>query len=63
MSLLKSIIIIMRCDFKLESCFPGVMGYPGLAMVGNLGSDDGYFCLCSHPRLLVIYGIIWSCNL
>ena len=62
MSLLKSIIIIMRCDFKLESCFPGVMGYPGLAMVGNLGSD-GYFYLCSRPCLLVISGIIWSCNL
>ena len=40
MSFLKSSIIIMRCDFKSESCFSGVLGYPGLAVVGELGSDD-----------------------
>ena len=40
MSFLKSSIIIIRCDFKSKSCFSGVLGYPGLAMVGELGSDD-----------------------
>jgi hypothetical protein len=30
----------MRCDFKSESCFSCVLGYPGFAMVGELGSDD-----------------------
>jgi hypothetical protein len=30
----------MRSDFKSEFCFPGVLAYPGLAMVGELGSDD-----------------------
>jgi hypothetical protein len=40
MSCLKSSIIIMRTDFRSEFCFSGVMVYPGLAMVGELGSDD-----------------------
>jgi hypothetical protein len=30
----------MRHDFKSESCFLGVFGYPGLAVVGVLRSDD-----------------------
>ena len=30
----------MRYDFKSESCFSGVLGYPGLVVVGVLGSDD-----------------------
>jgi|AATE01.1.fsa_nt_gi hypothetical protein len=29
----------MRCDFKSESCFSGVLGYSGLTVVGELGSD------------------------
>jgi hypothetical protein len=37
---LKPSIIIMRNDFRSESCFSGVMMYPGLAMVGELVSDD-----------------------
>jgi hypothetical protein len=40
MSFLKSSIIIMRCDFKSESCFSQVLGYPRLAVVGELGSND-----------------------
>ena len=40
MSFLKSSIIIMRSDFRSESYFSGVLGYPGLAMVRELGSDD-----------------------
>ena len=33
--------IFERYDFEYESCFSGVLGYPGLAEVGALGSDDG----------------------
>jgi hypothetical protein len=40
MSFLKSSISIMRYDFKYESCFSSVLGYPGLTVVGVLGSDD-----------------------
>jgi hypothetical protein len=27
-------------NFKSESCFSGVLEYPGLAVVGELNSDD-----------------------
>ena len=40
MYFLKSSIIIMRSDFRSEFSFSSVMVYPGLAMVGELGSDD-----------------------
>ena len=40
MSFLKSSVIILRYDFKSESCFSGVLGYPGLAMVGEMSSND-----------------------
>jgi hypothetical protein len=30
----------MRCDFKSESCFSGMLVLPGLTVVGELGSDD-----------------------
>jgi hypothetical protein len=40
MSFLMSYITIMRSDFRLEFCFSSVMVYPGLAMLGELGSDD-----------------------
>jgi hypothetical protein len=33
----------MRCDFKSESCFSSVLGYPRLAMVGELSSDDAKY--------------------
>jgi hypothetical protein len=39
MSFLSSSIII-RSDFKSKSYFSGVMGYSGLAVVGELSSDD-----------------------
>ena len=29
----------MRWDFRPLSCFSGVLGYPGLAMVGELSFD------------------------
>ena len=44
----------MRYDFKSESCFLGVSGYPGLSVVGVLGSDDGessWFLLVRFLRL------------
>jgi hypothetical protein len=40
MPFLKSSTSIMRYDFKSESCFLGVLGYLGLAVVGVLGSDN-----------------------
>lgn len=53
---LKSSIIIMRCDFKSESCFSSVLGYPGLAVGGELGSDNA-----KQPLflLLVLALTIW----
>ena len=40
MSFLEPYIIIMRSDFKSESCFSSEMVSPQLALVGELGSDD-----------------------
>ena len=37
---MKSAISILTYYFKLKSCFSGVLGYPGLAVVEELGSDD-----------------------
>ena len=37
---LKSFISTMSCDFIYKSCFSSVLGYSGLAVVGELGSDD-----------------------
>ena len=39
MSFLKSSISIMRCDFESRFCFSGMVGYPGLAVFGELHSD------------------------
>ena len=39
MSFLKFSIIVMKSDFRFKSCFSDVMMYPGLALVGELGSD------------------------
>ena len=40
MLFLKSSTSIMRYDLKSESCFSGVLGYPGLIVVCVLGSYD-----------------------
>jgi hypothetical protein len=40
MSFLKSSIINIRYDFKSESFFSGVLRYPGLPVVGELGFYD-----------------------
>ena len=51
--LLRNSIIIMRCDLKSVSWFYCILEYPGLTVVGELGSDDakylGFCCLCSCP--------------
>ena len=39
MFFLKFFIIIMKCDFKSEFWFSGVLWYPGLTVVGELCSD------------------------
>jgi hypothetical protein len=51
----------MRYDFKSDSCFLGVLGYPGLAVLGVLDSDDSewswfllvdsYACLLPSVKL------------
>jgi hypothetical protein len=44
----------MRYDFKTQPCFLGMLGYPGLAEVGVLGSDDderSWFLLVRFLRL------------
>ena len=39
-SFLNSSIFILRCEFKSESCFSGVLQKPGFVVVGELGPDD-----------------------
>ena len=66
MSSLTSYISIMRCDFKSRSCFSGVLGYPGLAVVGELGSHGAMLTWFVGSVLafdfchLVISGASWS---
>ena len=62
-SFLMSSTIIMRYVFKSGSVFSGVLGYPGLAKVGVLGSDDGewsWFLLVRFLFLLSPSGNLWS---
>jgi hypothetical protein len=54
----------MRYDFASESSFSAVLGYPKLADMGVLGSDDGEWFFFSFSKMLtfafchlVIYGI------
>jgi hypothetical protein len=73
MSFLMSSTSIRRYDFNSEPCISGVLGYPGLAEVGVLGSDDvesSCFLLVSFLRLpfaiwyslelVVIVVSVWS---
>ena len=39
----------MTSDFKSKSCFSGVLAYPGLAGVGELGSEAAML-----PRFLFV---------
>jgi hypothetical protein len=54
MPFLKPSTSIMRYDFKSESCFLGVLGYPGLAVVGVLGSDDAEWSWFLLVRFLCV---------
>jgi hypothetical protein len=62
--LLKSFLMfftsIMRYDFKFESYFSYVLGYPGLAQVGVLVSDDGEWSWFLVVRFLHLPFAIWS---
>lgn len=40
---IKPSIIFMRWEFKSFSYFSGILGYPGLAVVVELGSDGAKF--------------------
>ena len=57
MSFLKSSIIFMTWEFRSESCFIGVLGYPGLSMAGELVFVAYVLVLVSHH--LVISGVNW----
>jgi hypothetical protein len=49
----------MRYNFKSESCFSSVLGYPGLTVVGILGSDDGEWSFFLLVRFLHLPFVIW----
>jgi hypothetical protein len=50
----------MRYYFKSESCILGVLGYPGLAVVGVLGSDDAQWSWFLLVRFFHFPFTIWS---
>ena len=45
--------------FKSESGFSGVLGYPGLSVVGELGSDDATYPLFLLIMFLSLPLAIW----
>jgi hypothetical protein len=49
----------MRYDFRSDSCFSGVLGYPGLAMEGVLGSFDAEWSWFLLIRFLHLPFTIW----
>ena len=56
---LKACIIFMRWDFRSTSCFSGVVGYPGLAVVEELGSDGATIHLLLLLMILSVPLAIW----
>ena len=50
----------MRYGFKPESCFLGVLGYPGLAVLGVLGFDDAEWSWFLLVRFLHFPLAIWK---
>ena len=50
----------MRYDFKSKSCFSVVLGYPGLIVVGILGSDDAQWSWFLLVRFLRLLFAIWK---
>ena len=70
MSFLNSSIIIMRCDFKSESCLSSVLEFLGLAVEGELGSEGFQVTLVSVAYVLmlaflhlVFSSVNWTCCL
>jgi hypothetical protein len=59
MSFLKSSIIIMRLILN-QFCFPGVLGYPGLVVVGELCSDDANLVSVASVLTLASHHLIIS---
>jgi hypothetical protein len=57
MPFFKSSTTIMKYDFKSVSCFLGVLGYPGLIVVGVLSSDDAQ---CSWFLLVIFLHLPFS---
>ena len=49
----------MRYYFKSESSFSSVLGYPGLAEVGVLRSDDAEWSWFLLVRFLHLPFVIW----
>ena len=49
----------MPCDFKSRSCSSGVLGYPGLAIVGELGSDGAMLLWFLLVMFLLLPFAIW----
>jgi hypothetical protein len=49
----------MRYVFKSESCFSDVLEYPGLAVVGVLGSDDAEWSWFLLVIFLCLLFAIW----
>jgi hypothetical protein len=49
----------MKYDFKSESCFLGVLRYPGLTVVGELGCDDPEWSWFLLLRFLHLPFTIW----
>ena len=60
MPFLKSSSTIIRYDFNSASCFLGVLGYPGLILVGILGSDDAQFSWFLVVRFLHLSFAMWK---
>jgi hypothetical protein len=58
-SLFISSTINMRYAFKSGSSFSGVSGYPDLAEVGVLGSDDGEWSCFLLVRFLLLPFAVW----
>lgn len=59
MFFLKSSISIMRYDFISISCFSGVLGNPGLAVVGELGSKGAKWSWFIMVILFCLPFAIW----
>ena len=50
----------MKYDFKSESCFSDVLGYPGLSVLGVLGSDDSEWSWFLLVMILGLTFAIWK---